>query len=228
MVTRGKCLIFIKSMISTVKLFKLIHQFQSSCNEFFGNALNPFFARLVFRTKVCFSHLQKNFCLLFFNNKIWEKKFAKMGQAISSAFPTMDRTFTIFRSLFWGIFTFPPSKIIVKPISKTFISRGYGHNCLKEARSSDFIFIPIISNEKGPFSINNACQICDLSYCIIYSCIFTFCHFIFHIKCDIYSTRLRIKCTAAETNPDGIRKNEVIVRASWKHEEASRNDLLAA
>jgi hypothetical protein len=41
-------------------------------------------------------------------------------------------------------------------------------------------------------------------------------------------TRLGVKCTAAETNPDGIRKDEVIVRASWKHEEVDRNDLLAA
>jgi len=39
---------------------------------------------------------------------------------------------------------------------------------------------------------------------------------------------LMIKCTAAETNPDGTVKGEVIVRASWKHEEVDRNDLLAA
>lgn len=43
----------------------------------------------------------------------------------------------------------------------------------------------------------------------------------------IYNKR-DIKCTAAETNPDGIVTDEVIVRASWKHEEVSRNDLLAA
>lgn len=37
-----------------------------------------------------------------------------------------------------------------------------------------------------------------------------------------------IKCTAAETKPDGTQLSEVIVRASWKHEEVDRNDLLAA
>ena len=39
--------------------------------------------------------------------------------------------------------------------------------------------------------------------------------------------RMEIKCIAAETNPDGIRKNEVIVRAASKDAEVGRNDLLA-
>lgn len=44
----------------------------------------------------------------------------------------------------------------------------------------------------------------------------------------IIYNRKEIKCIAAETNPDGTRESEVIVRASWKHEEVDRNDLLAA
>jgi hypothetical protein len=36
-----------------------------------------------------------------------------------------------------------------------------------------------------------------------------------------------IKCTAAETNPDGTLKGEVIVRATSKDLELGRNDLIA-
>lgn len=37
-----------------------------------------------------------------------------------------------------------------------------------------------------------------------------------------------IKCTAAETNPNGTNNSEVIVRAASKDAEVDRNDLLAA
>jgi len=98
------------------------------------------------------------------------------------------------------------------------------------------MFVPIlsipavISDVEGSLSIHDSSHVCGLSNRVFFSDVIGSSRHInsmINVYAIIYN-RKGIKCIAAETNPDGIRKNEVIVRASWKHEEVSRNDLLAA
>lgn len=194
--TRGKCLIVFKSVVPTVKFFKLIHQTQSLVNKIFGYALNSLFSRLILGTEVCFSHFKKYFNLLFFDNNIRKYEFAKMSQSLTSAFPAIDWTFAIYGALFGRIFAFPTTKDFKEPIRKAFIGCSDSHNGLKEPRSSDFVFVPIISDEERSFSINNASKVCQMSICMNRSCIFAFRHLNSFVRCVSNSTGSTIKCTA--------------------------------
>lgn len=211
-----------------MKLFKLIHKTEPSLNKILGNALNSLFSWLILGTEICLSHSQKNLSLIPFNNEISKDEFTQMGQPITSTFPTVDRAFTIDGTLFGRILALPSPKISKEPVNKTFISSGNCHKSLEKAGSSDFIFIPVIPDEEGPFPIDNSGQISQLSNSVVYPCILTFRHAHSCNEYACYYAGLKIKCIAAETNPNGIRKDEVIVRTIGKLIEEGGNDLLAA
>lgn len=226
MVTRGKCLI--ESMVSTMKFFELIHQFHPFLDKVFGYSLNALFPGLIFGTEIGLAHRQKDLGLFLLDNKIGQHEFAQMGQSISGTSPTIDWSFTILSSLSGCVLTLPAAKVFMQPIYEAIICGGHGYDSLKESCSSDFVFVPVISDEQCSFSVYYPSEIGQFRISILYPCVLAFCHKNSFDKCDNDYTGLAIKCTAAETNPDGTIKGEVIVRASWKHEEASRNEMLAA
>jgi hypothetical protein len=216
-------------MGSCVKKSEFVHQCLAKLQGPFGKILHMLSSFDVVLIAIGLSDFDHDFSLPSLYDKIRKDKLTNMQHPVARCLPTINLLATIFGHLLGGIFSKTSSKGIKKPDHKRFISGSNSYKGLKMFVS----VLPVsaeITDVEGSFSIHNSSHVCGLSDRVFFSDVFRAPRYInsfINVYMLIYN-RKEIKCTAAETNPDGTVNGEVIVRASWKHEEVSRNDLLAA
>jgi hypothetical protein len=188
--------------------------------------LSSFDVLLIIKSASDFNH---DLSLSFLYYKVGKNKLANMQHSIACCLPTINLFTAIFSHLIRSVFSKTSTKCVKEPFHKGFI-------CCSDSNKGLIMFVSIlpvtavISDVESSFSIHDSSHVCGLSNRVFFSDVVRSSRHLIsmiNVHAIIYN-RKGIKCIAAETNPDGIRKNEVIVRASWKHEEVDRNDLLAA
>jgi len=193
-----------------IKFFNRFKTVMANDGEFFRNP--P-----VSLSYVCISELNRKFAMFFLNHEIRKNGMQNWGELFLRNDPLM---FCLPMWIFFAVSEVSKtSEVLFEPINKNFIS-GYDVNTNIPSWTS--ILLCVTPDGNATLSVDNSSKISKL-------------RFLPHsgsptslVSLGLNYIKERIKCTATETNPNGIRKNEVIVRASWKHEEVSRNDLLAA
>jgi len=212
-----------------MKKTKFIHQSLTKFQNPFGEILNVLSAFNVVFVAKCFSDLYHDFSLPFLYDKVRKNKLANMQHSVASCLPSINLFTAVLCHLIGSILSKTPSKCNKQPLHQRFISGTDRDKSLK-------VFVPIlpipavIPDVEGSLSIHDSSHVCGLSDRVFFSNVIRAPRHINPIinVCTLIYNRRDIKCTAAETNPDGTVIGEVIVRASWKHEEVDRNDLLAA
>ena len=193
-----------------IKFFNRFKALVTNDREFFGDSPVSFAC-------ICVSKLNRKLAMFFLNHKIRKNGVQNWSELFFRNNPLM---FCLpVRVLFAVSEISKTSEVLFEPINKNFIS-GYDVN--SDIPSWTSILFGVAPKGNATFSVNNSSKIRKLRV-LPHS----------GSPTSLVSLRLnyikeRIKCTATETNPSGIRKDEVIVRTSWKHEEANRNNLLAA
>lgn len=214
----GKC--------SDVKTSNFVHKRLAILSQFVGHFFSSKSSGRIVRKFIGLPHFYKDLALSFLAKKKGQYKLAKMSKAISRSSPNISLLSRIEGVLFLGSFSFKTTECFYQPIDERFICIGNLHYGLVVGLPSVDISREI-SNKQGTLSINDASQIRNYGWVIgLFNVIESG-----HINLGLYRysiTRTQNKCLAAETNPEGTRKSEVIVRSLPKVREASRNDLLAA
>ena|ERR1700759_1740965 len=213
-----------------MKKTQFIHERLPMVKEFPWEPLNLGQSLLVLLTSKGFAKFYEDFTLPLLSDQVGKYLSTDMKQIIGGSHPTINLFSGVFRSLFRGVFSCPTPEDFINPVNKAFVGIGDYQSGLK-------IFIPIfkvfavITDVEGPFSVHNSGHISSLGsrYFFLYNIRRVSRHACPVINsCVLVYNERSIKCTAAETNPDGILLDEVIVRPLWKHKESGRNDLVAA